>query len=34
VSVGNSVLFNGMPDDVLGEDFFVSWQLLTARHGS
>lgn len=31
-SVGNSILFNGMPaDDAVGEDFFVSWQFLTAR---
>lgn len=31
-SIGNGVLFNGMPaDEALGEDFFFTWQFLTAR---
>jgi hypothetical protein len=32
LAVGNSVLFNGMPDDVEGENFFFSWQLVTLRY--
>jgi len=32
VSLGSTVLFNGMPaDSAAGERFFFSWQLLTAR---
>lgn len=31
-SIGNGVLFNGMPaDEALGEKFFFTWQFLTAR---
>ena len=31
-SVGSAVLFNGMPaGNAVGEDFFFSWQLVTAR---
>ena len=32
LAVGNSVLFNGMPDDVVNENFFLSWQLVTLRY--
>jgi hypothetical protein len=32
LAVGNTVLFNGMPDDVEGEEFFFSWQLVTLRY--
>lgn len=32
MAVGSSLLFNGMPDDVAGEHFFVSWQLVTFRY--
>lgn len=32
VSVGSSILFNGMPaDSAAGERFFFSWQLVTVR---
>ena len=31
-AIGNGVMFNGMPaDDAAGEDFFFTWQLVTAR---
>lgn len=30
VSLGNSVLFNFLPDKVLGERFFFSWQFVSA----
>jgi hypothetical protein len=32
LAVGNTVLFNGMPDDAVDEDFFFSWQLVTLRY--
>ena len=32
LAVGNTILFNGMPDDVEGENFFFSWQLVTLRY--
>ena len=31
-SVGSNVLFNFMPDKVLDENFFFSWQLVTFRY--
>jgi opacity protein-like surface antigen len=32
MAVGTSLLFNGMPEDVLDENFFFSWQLVTFRY--
>lgn len=32
LAVGNGVLFNGLPDRVAGEDFFLSWQMVTLRY--
>jgi hypothetical protein len=31
-SIGNNILFNVMPDKVLDEHFFFSWQFITARY--
>ena len=30
LSLGSNILFNVMPDKVLGENFFFSWQLISA----
>jgi hypothetical protein len=32
LAVGNTVLFNGMPDDVVNENFFFSWQVVSLRY--
>lgn len=32
MAVGTNMLFNGMPEDVLDENFFFSWQLVTFRY--
>jgi hypothetical protein len=31
MAVGTHMMFNGMPDDVLDEHFFFSWQVVTFR---
>lgn len=31
-ALGNNLLFNGLPTEVLDESFFFSWQFLTARY--
>ncbi len=30
-AVGSSIMFNVMPDSVIGENFFFSWQMGAAR---
>jgi hypothetical protein len=32
MAVGSNVLFNGMPEDVVDENFFFSWQVVTFRY--
>jgi hypothetical protein len=32
LSLGNNIMFNIMPDDVLGDHFFFSWQFVTVRY--
>jgi len=32
IAVGTSMLFNGMPEDVVDENFFFSWQVVTFRY--
>ena len=32
ISVGSKMLFNFMPDDVLNENFYYSWEIATVRY--
>lgn len=32
MAVGSNMLFNGMPEDVVDENFFFSWQVVTFRY--